>query len=92
MCQRDAEAAKRLELAPADPEEPEASAEQPQADCERPSLQTAPAANRRTVKRKKSKHKHKDQVRLRWFTWLFISFFNVFILSGVMINVLITMR
>lgn len=61
VCQRDAEAAKRLEPAPGDPEEPEASAEQPQANCERPSLQTAPGVNRRTVKRKKSKHKHKDQ-------------------------------
>lgn len=71
VCQQDAEAAKRLDPAPGDPEEPEASAEQPQANCERPSLQTPPGAKRRTVKRKKSKHKHKDQVRLRRFFWHF---------------------
>lgn len=69
VCQRDAEAARRLEPPPGDPEEPEVaevSGEQQQANCEPPSLQSTAGANRRTVKRKKSKHKHKEQVRAGW--------------------------
>lgn len=68
VCQRDAEAAKRLEPAPGGPQEPEASGERPQANCETPPLKAAAGTKRRSVKRKKSKHK--DQV-----SHIFIAFF-----------------
>lgn len=82
VCQRDAEVAKRLEPTPVAPEEPEAAADRPPSNCVQanrpPSPQTVPSLSRHTIKRKKSKHKHKDQVRSqkKIFTRLFFSFIS----------------
>lgn len=64
VCQRDEEAARRLEPAPCAPEEPKVPAEAPRPDPDRPpSPAKEPQLNRHSLKRKKSKHKHSDQVR-----------------------------
>ncbi|KAM6917816.1 RNA polymerase II elongation factor ELL-like [Lycodopsis pacificus] len=63
VCQREAEVAKRLEPTPCAEEEPEVPAsDPPQPNPDRPpSPLTVPDLNRHTIKRKKSKHKHRDQ-------------------------------
>uniref|UniRef100_A0A3Q3WAV5 OCEL domain-containing protein n=1 Tax=Mola mola TaxID=94237 RepID=A0A3Q3WAV5_MOLML len=67
VCQREAEAAKRLEPTSC-PQEPKATADQPQPNSDRPaSPLTVPSLDRHTIKRKKSKHKHRAQVRSHLF-------------------------
>lgn len=62
VCQRE-EVAKRLEPTPCAHEEPESPEDHPQPDSDRrPSPLTVPELSRHTTKRKKSKHKHRDQV------------------------------
>lgn len=64
VCQQDAEVAKRLEPTACAQEEPQSTADQPQTNSDRPPSQLAvPDVDRHTIKRKKSKHKHRDQVR-----------------------------
>lgn len=64
VCQQDTEVAKRLEPTPCAQEEPQSTADQPQTKSDHPpSPLVVPDLNRHTIKRKKSKHKHKDQVR-----------------------------
>ncbi|XP_044023228.1 RNA polymerase II elongation factor ELL-like [Siniperca chuatsi] len=67
VCQREAEAAKRLEPSPCAQEEPEGPADhhQSNSDCP-PSPLIVPDLSRHTIKRKKSKHKHRDQDEDRW--------------------------
>lgn len=70
VCQREAEVAKRLEPAPCVQEEPKATADLPQPKSDgSPSPLMVPDQNRHTIKRKKSKHKHADQVRKLLFIW-----------------------
>lgn len=63
VCQQEAVAAKRLkptgsaQQGPKDPEEP------PKTDSDRPPSPLIPALSRRPVKKKKSKHKHREHVR-----------------------------
>ncbi|KAM9341142.1 RNA polymerase II elongation factor ELL-like [Symphorus nematophorus] len=67
VCQREAEAAKRLEPSPCAHEEPEATAEKPQPNSELPpSPLIVPDLSKNTTKRKKSKHKHRDHEKDRW--------------------------
>ncbi|XP_068195383.1 RNA polymerase II elongation factor ELL-like isoform X2 [Antennarius striatus] len=65
VCQREAEAAERLEPTPCSEspqEETKPTAVKPQPEPERPpSLLIVPERSRHTIKRKKSKHKHKNQ-------------------------------
>ncbi len=64
VCQQEAEVAKRLEPAPCAQDEPEGTADHTQPNSDRPpSPLIVPDRNRHTIKRKKSKHKHRDQVR-----------------------------
>lgn len=67
VCQREEEVAKRLEPTPAAQEKPESTEHLPehhtQPDFDQPpSPLIVPDLNSHTVKRKKSKHKHRDQV------------------------------
>ncbi|TKS86812.1 RNA polymerase II elongation factor ELL [Collichthys lucidus] len=67
VCQRDVEAVERLEPTDRAPEEPKGTADHPQPNSERsPSPLIVPDLNRHTVKRKKSKHKHRDQEKDGW--------------------------
>lgn len=64
VCQREAEVVERLEPTPCAQEEPKSTADHLQPISDRPpSPLVVPDLNRHTVKRKKSKHKHRDQVR-----------------------------
>ncbi|KAG8013257.1 RNA polymerase II elongation factor ELL [Nibea albiflora] len=67
VCQRDAEAVERLEPTGRVQEEPKGTADypQPNSECSPPPL-IVPDLNRHTVKRKKSKHKHRDQEKDGW--------------------------
>ena len=68
VCQQEAEVTKRLEPPPCAQEEPEAKAEHLPPKSARPSSPLmVPDLNRHTIKRKKSKHKHRDQVRTLLF-------------------------
>lgn len=68
VCQQEAEVAKRLEQTPCGQEGHEVTADPPQPNSDRslPPL-IVPDLNRHTIKRKKSKHKHRDQVRKTLF-------------------------
>uniref|UniRef100_A0A3Q3W5C0 OCEL domain-containing protein n=1 Tax=Mola mola TaxID=94237 RepID=A0A3Q3W5C0_MOLML len=74
VCQREAEAAKRLEPTSC-PQEPKATADQPQPNSDRPaSPLTVPSLDRHTIKRKKSKHKHRAQVSPDFLLTLLMQF------------------
>ncbi|XP_070699092.1 RNA polymerase II elongation factor ELL-like [Pempheris klunzingeri] len=67
VCQQEAEVVKRLEPTASGQEEPKGAAEHPQPNSDRsPSHLIVPDLNIHTVKRKKSKHKHRDQEKDRW--------------------------
>lgn len=64
VCEREAEVAKRLEPTPSavKDNEPPAAHPQPKSDCP-PAPVKVPPLDRHKTRRKKSKHKHKEQVR-----------------------------
>uniref|UniRef100_A0A4W6E6R8 OCEL domain-containing protein n=1 Tax=Lates calcarifer TaxID=8187 RepID=A0A4W6E6R8_LATCA len=63
VCQQEEEVAKRLEPTPCAQEEPESPENNPQPNSDHlPSPLIVPNLSKHTTKRKKSKHKHRDQV------------------------------
>lgn len=77
VCQREAEVAERLEPPPCAQEEPKGTADHPQPNSDHPPFPLiVPDLSSHTIKRKKSKHKHRDQVRKHLFR-LFIFHFVV---------------
>lgn len=72
------EVAKRLEPPPGAQEEPKVTADPPKANSDGPpTTLIVPEVNRHTIKRKKSKHKHKDQVRKPLFIQFMFFLFHL---------------
>lgn len=64
VCQQEEKVAKRLEPPHAPPKEPEIPQDHPQDNSDHPpSLLTVPDLTKHAIKKKKSKHKHRDHVR-----------------------------
>lgn len=75
VCQQEEEVAKRLELPLAAQDKPESTEHRPECQAQpgfdqRPSPLTVPDLSSRTAKRKRSKHKHREQVSMLLYVLL----------------------